>query len=320
MNPRSEFSVARETLEYLYNVEHLSAEKIADRLRYGVTTVRRWLRKYGIPLRTKHDYRLEIPREELDRLYNEQGLTLDEIGQLFGCSGRTIGRRLREFGISARPVGPVSGCMVPSEVFATWSPELAYAVGLITSDGNLCKDRYRVEFISTELELIQLYCSALHLPDDIHVGVTSQESRKSWHRIRLSDRHFYAFLEHVGLTPVKSKTLGPLQIPDEVFPDFLRGCLDGDGTWYVKKEWGGRYQYLRAELCSASLRFLEWCRDTVTPLTGLQGSICVASSHRAYNLVYNGREAIALGRWIYYSPSVLALTRKRAVWARMADE
>lgn len=136
----------------------------------------------------------------------------------------------------------------------------------------------------------------------------------------MSDKHFRAFLERIGLTSVKSKILDPLQVPDEVFSDFLRGCLDGDGTWFIKREWNGRYQYLRVELCSASLRFLEWCRDTVMRLTGLQGGVYVTSSKQAYNLVYSGRKAIALGQWLYYSPGVLALTRKRAVWAQMIDE
>lgn len=162
MKPCSEFPISREMLEYLYNVEYLTIGKIADRLGYSATTIGRWLHEYGIPRRTKCDYRLNVPRQKLYQLYNEQGLVLAEIGNLFGCSGRTIGRRLKEFNIPARHVGPVSGYTVPIDTFATWSPELAYVVGLITADGSLCSGQnYRVEFTSTEVELVELLqCAA----------------------------------------------------------------------------------------------------------------------------------------------------------------
>ena len=35
------------------------------------------------------------------------------------------------------------------------------------------------------------------------------------------------------MTPEKSLTLGPLAIPDEYFPDFFRGCIDGDGSIFA---------------------------------------------------------------------------------------
>lgn len=308
----------RDLLEQLYNQEHLTIEEIADKIGCGATTVGRALRRYGIPIRATRDYRLEISRDELERLYIEEGLTEDEIGSLFNCHGRTIGRRLKELGIPTRTVGPVPAHTVPSEVFASWSPNLAYAVGLLATDGNLDKDRVRVEFISTDQELVELYCRALHL-DDIHVVFTPQESRKSWYKVKVSDRAFRAFLESIGLTPVKSKTLGALQIPDDVFPDFLRGALDGDGSWYISKSWFGRYQYLCADLCSASRSFLEWVREKVEQFAGLQVNLQRHSLGRAYYLLYKGTKALALGRWVYYSPDVLGLTRKRHVWEQMEN-
>jgi hypothetical protein len=43
----------------------------------------------------------------------------------------------------------------------------------------------------------------------------------------------YDALLTIGLTPAKSLTLGPLAIPDDYFPDFFRGCIDGDGSVLV---------------------------------------------------------------------------------------
>ena len=41
------------------------------------------------------------------------------------------------------------------------------------------------------------------------------------------------FLESRGLTPNKSLSISALNVSDEVFANFLRGELDGDGGWYL---------------------------------------------------------------------------------------
>ena len=81
------------------------------------------------------------------------------------------------------------------------------------------------------------------------------------HRIAWSDRRFYDWLTTVGLTPAKSLTLGPLAIPDDYFADFLRGCIDGDGSVRVyidRYHTAKRMQYVyRASIRVA--RFGESC-------------------------------------------------------------
>lgn len=262
---------------------------------------------------------MEFSRDELERLYIEEEYSEDDIGELFNCSGRTIGRRLQELGIPTRPACGVPIRTVPAKLLDSWSPNLAYAVGLIATDGNLSKDRSRVEFISTDQELIELYCHALGL-DGIHIVFTHYESRKPWYKVKVSDNLFRIFLNNIGLAPAKSKTMGPLQIPDAVFPDFLRGVFDGDGSWHVSKSFLGRYQCLRAEVCSASLDFARWIQQRIECLSGLQCNFRSRSLGRYHYLTFSGQKALALGRWLYYSPNVLALTRKRQIWDQMQSK
>src|SRR5439155_1263158 len=69
-------------------------------------------------------------------------------------------------------------------------------------------------------------------------------------RVQWGNRRFYDWLVGIGLTPAKSLTLRPLAIPDAVFADFVRGCIDGDGsvTVYVDRhntDKSERYVYER---------------------------------------------------------------------------
>lgn len=201
---------------------------------------------------------------------------------------------------------------MPDEVLACWSPELAYAVGLITADGCLDRNYHLVNFTSCDRELIDLYCACLNLPHDLHIKVEHSQKRtwRTRYVVGLSDLVYRTFLENVGLVPAKSKVLGPLALPDRVFPDFLRGCFDGDGCWYVLRRHPREYLY--AHLSSASPRFLIWIRETVHRLTTLEGGIS------GVILRYGGNKAISLGKWMYYSSDVPCLSRKRIIWERFA--
>lgn len=63
---------------------------------------------------------------------------------------------------------------------------------------------------------------------DAPIAVTTNP--RLCHRLQWSDVLFYRWLIDVGLMPAKSLRLGPLKVPDEWFRDFLRGCIDGDGS------------------------------------------------------------------------------------------
>lgn len=60
----------------------------------------------------------------------------------------------------------------------------------------------------------------------------SGETARTAFRIQFGDVNFYKFLLRIGLIPNKSKRLSDLKIPNLYFFDFLRGHLDGDGSFY----------------------------------------------------------------------------------------
>jgi hypothetical protein len=126
--------------------------------------------------------------------------------------------------------------------------------------------------------------------------------------------------------PAKSLRLGALAVPDERFADFVRGCIDGDGSVHVyidshhrsKKE---RYVYERlyVSLVSASYAFLAWIQATVSRLIGVSG---VIHEHRSsgrrptWDLRYAKAGSIKLIRWMHYGPEIPSLSRKRVKAAR----
>ena len=83
-----------------------------------------------------HPRYVPIDEELLRRLYVDERLTGRDIARQLGCGEITILRRLRRFGIPVRPRGPLHQAKTLNRDIR-WSPNLAYAVGLIATDGNL---------------------------------------------------------------------------------------------------------------------------------------------------------------------------------------
>lgn len=255
------------------------------------------------------DKEFHIPRSTPEHLY-EEDLSQSQIAERLGCSPATVLRRMEKYGIKARPRGGVPKALVPGEVLQQWSPELAHAVGLVTSDGNLAKQCNLVSFSSTDYELIEIYQQCLRV--SVHVVAYTSPVYLPIYTVRLSDPAYRAFLEDVGLTPAKSKTLRPLSVPDEFFRDFLRGCMDGDGhiSAYPDRVCPNHCR-LRFSLASSSRHFLAWVQDTIARLAKVRGTIY---QKQAFALTFTGSKARRLLSWLYYAPDLPCLRRKRAVW------
>src|SRR5438132_4126409 len=141
------------------------------------------------------------------------------------------------------------------------------------------------------------------------------------HKVQWHDHDLYDWFLRVGLTPAKSRTIGPLAVPDELFADFFRGCIDGDGSVlvYTDRCHAAKcphyvYERLYVSLVSASRRFLAWIRESIRRATGLSGAIHNGggrSQRSIWALRYAKAESIRLLGRMYYAPGIPCLARKR---------
>jgi DNA-binding CsgD family transcriptional regulator len=319
---RDYVAIPQAVLEQMYYGEGLTQREIGEI--FGVTggTIRHRMVEYGLDARTAQDYlRLDIPKTELERLYVEEGRPAPEIAAMLGCATSAVYRYMNIHGIPVRPNGSdkIKRIVPPDKL--VWSPEFAYVVGLIASDGSLQTGVNEVRFASTDRELADHYCRCLGLrPDDVsaeqwpeanapqvHMRIEDRPPyKKQWHII-FSDFAYRARLEEIGLMPQKSRTLGSLNVPDEYFRDFLRGEFDGDGCWSRANYSNG--SSLLGIFTSGSRTFLEWLRDTLRRLAAIE-----KCSLRGIDLRYNGKAAEQLGRFLYYQPGLPCLSRKRDKW------
>ena len=197
-----------------------------------------------------------------------------------------------------------------SKVKADWNPKFAYAIGLLATDGNLSKDGRHINMTSKDEQLILIFKDCLGLENKIGKKARGGGKEKKYFVLQFRDTNFYEFLVAIGLTPAKSKTLGKLSIPKEYFWDFLRGCIDGDGTIGVFKHPESIQPQLRVRLYSASLKFLAWLKEEISELSDLEGGLIedTIKSSRVYRLSFGKKDSIKLLRLVYDEDC--CLTRK----------
>ena len=174
----------------------------------------------------------------------------------------------------------------------SWSHNLAYAVGLLSSDGNLSCDNRHVGLVSKDMEQIENFKDCLGLNSNLRQK-KSNLTDNLYYEIQFSDVALYDFLLDVGLSPRKSLVLGELKIPDQYFFAFLRGYLDGDGCCYgyFDKRWRNSYM-IYIQFTSGSINHLKWINSKIQKFLGFSGKI--KSQTRAYNLVFAKKSSLSL--------------------------
>ncbi len=198
-----------------------------------------------------------------------------------------------------------------NKISTIWSAELAYAIGLIATDGCLYNDGRHLAFVSKDLQLIKSFKVCLGLKVKIAEKESGFKRGVYAYWVQFGDVIFYNFLLNIGLAPQKSKTLGAIKIPDEYFFDFLRGSFDGDGTFYSywDKRWKSSFMFY-LEFLSASKAHLEWIRIQCRRLLNVHGHMNEYLSAGVYHLKYAKKEAMNIIGKMYYKKGLPMLERK----------
>lgn len=190
-----------------------------------------------------------------------------------------------------------------------WTPEFAYAIGLLTTDGNLSNDGRHFNLTSKDIQLLRTFKKCLGL--DVKIGTKKGGfNEKEYYQVQFGNVKLYKYLLAVGLTPNKSKTIGELKIPIKYFFDFLRGHFDGDGYSYSywDKRWPNSFMFY-TNFISASYSHIRWLREQNQKLLGIRGAI--GRTRNIWKLKYAKRESAVLLPRMYYKEKLPCLSRKR---------
>lgn len=193
----------------------------------------------------------------------------------------------------------------------TWTHELAYAIGLLASDGNLSPDGRHINLTSLDEE-ITVYARAIFaINNKIGKKARGGSKDKKYFVLQFGSKQFYAFLLKIGLTPAKSKTLKSVHIPDIFFGDFMRGCFDGDGNISEAIHPESKQLQLRIRISSASPTFLAWLLAEHARIWHIKGGWIYNDKKKSVGaLCFGKRDSIHILQRMYKHKTQYYLRRK----------
>ncbi|MBY9000224.1 MAG: helix-turn-helix domain-containing protein, partial [Candidatus Heimdallarchaeota archaeon] len=122
------------------------------------------------------------------------------------------------------------------------SEDLAELLGLIASDGNLSKEKYRITFYSKSDELLERFQYLVKSVFDRQVK-EHLDKRNDVKRLYFNDKEIHQYLVKLGILNV-NKSKSPCVIPEilnsssKVIQSFLSGVINGDGA-VSNRKFGG---------------------------------------------------------------------------------
>lgn len=203
------------------------------------------------------------------------------------------------------------GARPKGKVKIEWSSNFAYAIGLIVTDGCLYNDGRHMSLTTKDIQQARNFKKCLGITVKIGLKASGSSKEKKYYHVQFGDVNFYKFLESIGLSKAKSKTIGVVDIPTEYFFDYLRGCFDGDGCFYSywDPRWRSSHMFYM-EFISASKSHIDWLQKELEGKINIVGHITRGGKKICYQLKYAKKEAIVVIEKMYYNPTVICLSRK----------
>ncbi|MBA7636722.1 hypothetical protein ES703_44343 [subsurface metagenome] len=199
-----------------------------------------------------------------------------------------------------------------------WSSELAYVVGLITTDGNLSIDGRHMVLVSKDIQLLKTFKRILNLKNKIGSRKSDYTEKKDCYHVQFGDVVFYKWLLELGLTPNKTKTIGELKIPGKYFFDFLRGHFDGDGSCYSywDPRWKSSFMFY-VVFTSGSLEHLQWLKNRINYFLRIKGYL--GTTKGVWILRYPKEKSKKIIAKMYHKKSLPCLKRKYKKLTRILE-
>lgn len=203
-----------------------------------------------------------------------------------------------------------------------WTATLAYAVGLLATDGCQTDGRH-LAFPSADRELVETLLRCLGKAN--RISEIRSRNGNVYYKTQIGDVAFCRWLAGIGIGPRKSRTIGGIDVPDCHLVPLMRGLLDGDGSIInkvaradTKRRDDYYWEYLRTQFVSASRAHLEWVRGRALDVLGLDGYIALQRGrdgrHDRYTLRFGKRASLVLLPLLYADRDAPCLTRKWRVW------
>jgi len=297
-------------LQEMYYEQHFTLSQMAKAGMCCPRTIVNWMNRYGLkrrdPASSRWPDRPYTNGAWLREKYLDEKLHQHEIAKLCQVTQSAIATWLAHFDIPCREGGRRL-YSVNTDLFASWTHESAYVLGLLATDGSVDKRERTVTFKSTDLELVESIHKLMGNDTSRPIFQDKYVKGKVYHRVLISSTLVVSQLKALGITPQKTLTLEWPAIPPLFLSSFVSGVLDGDGCVYYGHSSSSNAMRLMAIIGMCAEHFMNGLVTSTRSHLNIKGSYScrkfnIDRWHPHYRFSLEGIAAMKFLDWIYTTP------------------
>lgn len=297
-------------------------QQILQDFRFNNMNIRDMAKKYNVYDRALSKF---IKKENIIRAYKDKAwlqaqfeikaLSTREIANIANCGISIVNENCNKWNIKQDPTKVKTKKVVyDTTFFETINTESkAYWLGFVMIDGGLSytTGQYRLRLQLQQLDKPHL----LQLANTIALGASIQDgsskrtkdSEQFFSILKIYNKKICTDLKHLGMVPSQKHHNTFPDIPTELYPHFIRGVFDADGSLHVNSRGIIRLKFA-SSAHSVIIRILDILRsivhdNTLSTYTERNMTIISATGVKAYQILH----------WMY-TDSTIQLDRKKDIY------
>lgn len=180
----------------------------------------------------------EQDKKEIEQMI-ENGAFIKDISKKFKCSKETLTIKMEEWGIKLKTKSHINRHIKQNYFSIIDAPEKAYWLGFLFTDGSVGyirnSKRIRLQLQEKDLEILERFKEDLGLENKI---IYDQRPNSVCCSVEFICDQIFDDLGKYDIVPNKTYLTSHIpykKIPQEYWPAFALGLLDGDGSIFVSK-------------------------------------------------------------------------------------
>jgi hypothetical protein len=234
---------------------------------------------------------------------NMKKMTYKEMGPVINRTIASIQSKVRYLPLKQK----VKKYPINSNYFKKWSEQMAYVIGFIASDGNICKTgkSHMLQFASDDRDIIAKIKKAISSKAPVHLR--TRPNGKISYQLRHSDPTIYNDLFTLGIKPRKSLTLSPPKVPKKYVRHFLRGFFDGDGSVWISHR--TKHHNLTTVFYTASTKMASFILKTIKQVClefegKIQKTLTPNRDRYFYSIVLGHKSSLLIRSYMYKGATI----------------
>lgn len=258
-----------------------------------------------------------ITKEEKDDIinfYKAHPMTIDDVAQHFNISNPSIIKILNEYKTKRySKVQLFSPNLIENYFENIDTEEKAYFLGLIVTDGCVHNTKGKQNLISLTLQEKDEYLLE-EFKRQIKSNKTITHDGRGCSELNILSNKMVNDLRKYDIIPNKSlRTVFPKNLPVNLYPHFIRGVLDGDGSIsYYGRNKQGRNSHTKAiRFCQGNELFLQDIVNHLNKECGIEEIKVYKEKENLWSISY--RKNVSMIKLIHYmyDNAHVYMTRKK---------